>query len=224
MKLFLRKNEKMKLFSRKNERFLLNGPAGKIEVMTTPTSHTEKAVTSIICHPHPLYGGTMHNKVVTTAAKSFKRLGVKTVLFNFRGVGKSEGHYDNAIGETDDLRAILGWVKEACPNDEIWLAGFSFGSYVVAKVANTNMDIGRLITIAPTVNNYNYKTFTNVACPWLVILGDQDELVPLEKMKAFVGQPPVPVRFAVIQEASHFFHGKLIELQETLIRELLKIT
>ncbi|MFW0094410.1 MAG: alpha/beta hydrolase [Coxiella endosymbiont of Haemaphysalis qinghaiensis] len=211
----------MKLFLSKNERFLLNGPAGKIEVITALTSYAKKAVMGIICHPHPLYGGTMNNKVVITTAKAFEQLGVKTVRFNFRGVGKSEGHYDNAVGEADDLKAILRWVKEeACPNDEIWLAGFSFGSYVAAKVANTDTDISRLITIAPAVNNYNYKVFTNIVCPWLVVVGTQDELVPLEEVKAFVGQSPITVRFIVIEEASHFFHGKLIELRETLVSEL----
>ena len=214
----------MKLFSRKNERFLLNGPAGKIEVMTAPTSYAKKAkkaVTGVICHPHPLYGGTMNNKVVITTAKAFEQLGVKAVWFNFRGVGKSEGHYDNAVGETDDLKAILRWVKEeACPDDEIWLAGFSFGSYIAAKVANTDTNIGQLVTIAPAVNNYDYKVFTNVACPWLIVLGARDELVPLKEVKAFVDQPLITVRFTIIEEAGHFFHGKLIELRETLIREL----
>lgn len=210
----------MKFFSEKTETFLLDGLAGKLEIMTTLATDSERAVMGVICHPHPLYGGTMHNKVVTTVAKAFEQLGAKTVRFNFRGVGKSEGHYDDALGEADDLRVILGWVKGACPNDEIWLAGFSFGSYVAAKAANTDPDITRLITIAPTVNNYNYHAFTSIACPWLVVLGAEDELVPLEQVKAFVEQPPVPVRFVVVEKASHFFHCKLIELREALVREL----
>lgn len=201
---------------------MLNGPAGKIEVVTAPTSYAKKAVTVIICHPHPLYGGTMSNKVVTTTAKALERLGMKTVCFNFRGVGKSEGYYDNTDGETDDLKAVLRWVKgeEACTNDEIWLAGFSFGSYIAAKVANTDTSISRLVTVAPAVNHYNYEVFTNVTCPWLVVLGAQDELVPLEEVKAFVEQHSIAVRLIVIEEADHFFHGKLIELREILIREL----
>lgn len=210
----------MKFFSEKTETFLLDGLAGKLEIMTTLATDSKRAVMGVICHPHPLYGGTMHNKVVTTVAKAFEQLGAKTVRFNFRGVGKSEGHYDDALGEADDLRVILGWVKGVCPNDEIWLAGFSFGSYVAAKAANTDPDIRRLITIAPTVNNYNYHAFTSIACPWLVVLGAEDELVPLEEVKAFVEQPPVPVRFVVVEKASHFFHCKLIELRETLVREL----
>ena len=211
----------MKLFlKKKNETFLLDGPAGKLEVMTTPVASSERTITGIICHPHPLYGGTMHNKVVTTVAKAFEQLGVKTVRFNFRGVEKSEAHYDDALGETDDLKAILGWVREACPSDEIWLAGFSFGSYVATKVADTDSNIKQLITVAPNVNNYNYQSLKNVTCPWLVVLGAQDKLVSLEEIKVFIKQSAALIRFVVIEKASHFFHGNLIKLREVLTHEL----
>lgn len=206
----------MKFFS---ETFLLDGPVGKIEVMTTmPSGGSAKPITGIICHPHPLYGGTMHNKVVTTVAKAFEQLGVKTVRFNFRGVGKSEGHYSDAFGETDDAQALLEWVKGVCPKDEVWLAGFSFGSYIAAKLANRDSGVSRLITIAPPVDKYDYDV-TNIVCPWLVLVGSEDELVPLQQVQAFVDQSQVPIRFVVMEKASHFFDGKLIELREVLIQE-----
>lgn len=212
----------MNFFSEKTQTFLLDGLSGKLEIMITPPAPTDskKSIVGVICHPHPLYCGTMRNKVVTTVAKAFKQLGVKTVRFNFRGVGKSEGYYDNAMGETDDLRVILRWVKKVCPNDEIWLAGFSFGSYVAAKAANTDHDIARLITIAPTVQHYNYHVFTSISCPWLLVLGAEDEFVPLEQVKVFLEQFSIPLRFIVIERATHFFHGKLIELREALVRAL----
>ena len=210
----------MKLFpKKKNETFLLDGLSGRLEIMTTQAK-SERRITGIICHPHPLYGGTMHNKVVTTVAKAFEQLGVKTVRFNFRSVGKSEACYDNTLDETDDLKAILGWVTEVCPSDEIWLAGFSFGSYVATKVANTDLNIKQLITVAPTVNNYDYQSVKNITCPWLVVLGSQDEFVPLEEVGVFIKQSPASMRCVVIEGASHFFHGSLIKLRAVLIREL----
>ncbi len=204
-------------FPKENSKFFLPGPEGNLEVMTTRPSKLSKPITGVICHPHPLYGGTMDNKVVTVVAKTFDQLGLKTVRFNFRGVGKSEGHYANGVGETGDLKAILTWVRKTCPDDAIWLAGFSFGSYVAAQVANEDHGVARLITIAPTVDNCDYQALTNIACPWLIIVGEEDELVPLADIQAFVKTPPVPVQFFSIPGASHFFHGKLIELRERLL-------
>lgn len=207
-------------FPKTEKTFLIKGPAGHLEVITMRPNESEKSTTGIICHPHPLHGGTMNNKVVTTIAKAFDQLGLKTVRFNFRGVGKSEGKYDDAIGETEDLKTVIQWIKHIYPNDAIWLAGFSFGSYVAAKAANANAAITQLITVAPTVNHYDYYALTAITCPWLIVLGTQDELIPFAEVQAFVNNPPVPVKFITIAGASHFFHGRLVELKEALIREL----
>lgn len=109
-----------------NEDFLIQGPVGQLEVMITRPKGIEKSVTGIICHPHPLHGGTMNNKVVTTLAKALDELGLKTVRFNFRGVGKSQGRYDNGVGEVEDLKAVLRWVEHHWSQDDIWLAWFFF--------------------------------------------------------------------------------------------------
>ena len=203
----------MEPFPKNDATFLMAGQIGKLEVMTTSPENMEKSMTGIICHPHPLHGGTMHNKVVTTIAKAFDQLGLRTVRFNFRGVGKSEGKYDNAIGETNDLQTIVKWVRYNYPNDEIWLAGFSFGAYIAAKVANVDRTIARLITIAPVLNHSNYITLNNIICPWWLIVGKQDQLVSFTDVKTFVDNSPVAIKFIPIEEANHFFHGILIKLR-----------
>lgn len=210
----------MELFPKNDTTFLIAGSVGKLEVMTTSPENIEKSVIGIVCHPHPLRGGTMHNKVVTAIVKAFDQLGLKTVRFNFRGVGKSEGKYDNAIGETDDLKTIIKWVRNNHPNNEIWLAGFSFGAYIAAKVTNTDHTIAKLITIAPALNHANYVSLTNIICPWWLIVGRQDELVPFTDVATFVNNSPVAIKFIPVEEATHFFHGVLIKLREILILEL----
>ncbi|MFW0092160.1 MAG: alpha/beta hydrolase [Coxiella-like endosymbiont] len=210
----------MELFHKNDVTFLISGPVGKLEVMTSNPENMEKSMTGIICHPHPLHGGTMHNKVVTTIAKAFYQLGLKTVRFNFRGVGKSEGKYDNAIGETDDLKTIIKWVQYNYPSDEIWLAGFSFGAYIAAKATNANRTIARLITIAPALNHSNYAALTDIICPWWLIVGRRDELVPFVDVKTFVDDSPVAMKCVPVEEANHFFDGVLIKLREILILEL----
>ncbi|WP_267257144.1 alpha/beta hydrolase [Coxiella endosymbiont of Ornithodoros maritimus] len=202
-----------------NENFLIQGPVGQLEVTITRPKGIEKSMTGIICHPHPLRGGTINNKVVTTLAKALDKLGLKTVCFNFRGVGKSQGEYDNGVGEAEDLKSVLRWVKHSWPQDDIWLAGFSFGAYIAAKVANSQK-IARLIGIAPPVFYEGFDSLTQMTAPWLIIQGDQDEVVPFEQLKAFVNQISSPVEFVVMSGASHFFHGCLIELRELLVRNL----
>jgi len=133
------------------EIFLLPGPAGDLEVLTT--SPAEAKAVAIICHPHPLFSGTMHNKVVSTLAKTCQELGLRTVRFNFRGVGKSTGTFAEGVGEADDLFAIIQWVQHVCPAEKIWLAGFSFGA-AVSIYAATKIHVEKLISIAPPVSRF----------------------------------------------------------------------
>jgi len=116
--------------------FLLPGPTGALEAMAAcPAEDEAVPATAVICHPHPQQGGTMHNKVVHTLARTFSELGLRTVRFNFRGVGASAGHFDHGNGETEDLLAVVSWVRAQRPQDQIWLAGFSFGGYIAARGA-----------------------------------------------------------------------------------------
>lgn len=205
-------------FPQDKKLFFLPGPAGQLEVQTTWPREDKKGVV-IICHPHPLHEGTMNNKVVTTLAQTFDQLGLKTVRFNFRGVGKSEGKYGETIGETEDLLALLKWVKQTLPNHFIWLAGFSFGGYIAAKVA-AQEKISQLITIAPGITLHDFSTLKDVNCPWLIIQGDADEIIPYDQVKAFVNQHPTPITFKVLTGAGHFFHGRLGDLKQVLLESL----
>lgn len=202
-------------FPTHSQTFMMPGPAGRLEVMTTwPSSSAPKGV-GVICHPDPRQQGAMQNKVVTTIAKAFDKLQLATVRFNFRGVGNSEGYYGDVQGECDDLMAVLTWVNQVTPNTALWLAGFSFGSYISARVAQ-QINPARLISVAPAVNHHDFKTLTGIQCPWLVIQGDQDEIVPFEQVKAWAEHPPSPLKLIVMHGVTHFFHGRLIELQEII--------
>lgn len=144
-----------------------------------------------------------------------------TVRFNFRGVMGSAGDYGDGIGEQDDLDAILGWVKQVLPAHQLLLMGFSFGGYVAASVANKRHDIDHLITVAPALRLGDFNQLTGVSCPWLVIYGDQDDVVSVEGLQSLVGDPPVKtLRGDKLVGASHFFHGRLLDLQQCVINEV----
>lgn len=201
----------------RQQSLLLEGPAGQLEVLTTyPESPHNPPVIAVICHPHPLFGGTLTNKVVTTLARSFSTLGFSTVRFNFRGVGKSQGEYDKGIGETEDLLALLQWLKTACPDHAIWLAGFSFGAYVAARGAK-KWPVEQLICVAPPIENFPFKSLPPFPCPWLLVQGDQDEVVSADAVFSWAESLDNPPPVIKIKGATHFFHGQLIELREELI-------
>lgn len=196
----------------------LVGPAGRLEALTTWPKLTTCCGVAIVCHPHPLYHGTMHNKVVTTLAKSFERLGFATLRFNYRGVGQSEGEYGHIRGEIADLMAVKAWVEQVLPNRPIALAGFSFGSYIAASVANQCPDVLELITVAPAVNHADFSVLRSIRCPWRLIMGEADEVVPYEEVRAFAEHPPSPLDFISLPATSHFFHGRLPELQAAVMQ------
>ena len=209
----------MQVFPEIETTFLLPGPSGVLEVLVTPVEGSQDV--AVICHPHPLFSGTMHNKVVTTLARTFKDVGMSTVRFNFRGVGKSEGVFDKGVGELDDLFAVMEWVKRVCPERVISLAGFSFGSYVAAKGA-IKIPVKQLICVAPPVINFAMGNLPAITCPWVVVQGDQDDVVAPEAVFEWVEKSvhkPVLIR---LDGAGHFFHGRLLELRERLEQVLIK--
>ena len=185
----------------------LLAPHGQLEIMTTPGADLSQI--AVICHPHPLHDGTMHNKVVTTLAKACQNLGMPTVRFNYRGVGKSSGEYGQLTGEIDDLQTVLAWLKKSQPNAQIGLAGFSFGSYISAHVANLLPDAAWLISVAPAVHHADFTELQNITCPWLVIMGDEDEVVPPADVYAWAAKTPQIETLQRFADATHFFHGKL---------------
>lgn len=204
----------------RQQSLFLPGPAGQLEVLTTsPESPLNPPVIAVICHPHPLFGGTLTNKVVTTLALSFGALGFSTVRFNFRGVGKSQGAYAQGIGETEDLLALLEWLKKTCPKHAIYLAGFSFGAYVAACGAK-KWPTQQLVCVAPPIENFPFKSLPPFSCPWLLIQGDQDEIISADAVFSWAESLDTPPSIIKIKDATHFFHGKLIELRQQLVAAL----
>ncbi len=194
--------------------FPLPGPAGKLEVTTdVPQDVPARRGTAVICHPHPMHGGTMRNKVVTMIERALRESGLRTVRFNFRGVGKSEGTFDEGRGEGDDLAAVVRWVRAACPDDDLWLAGFSFGSYVSLSRAEA-LGAKALVSVAPPVErSYDFDTFDLPTCPWLIVQGEEDEVVDPAKVFEWVeaiDREPTLIR---MPETSHFFHRRLLDLR-----------
>ena len=156
-------------FPERHTEFRLRGPAGALEcVCDVPEAELERPATVVLCHPHPQHGGTMHNKVVTILERSMRELGLRTVRFNFRGVGESEGSFDDGYGETDDLFAVTEWVRRTREDDDLWLGGFSFGAYIALRAAQ-NLQLGQLISIAPAVERYEFHELSHPNCPWLVV-------------------------------------------------------
>lgn len=194
---------------------LIKGPAGQLEVVQAGPIGEERKAFGIVCHPHPLFGGTMDNKVVTTLVKTFQCLGLPTTRFNFRGVGRSEGQFDHGKGELEDLMAVIEWMQAQHKNCDIWLAGFSFGGYVAAKAA-TQLPIKKLVTIAPSVQHFPGQSLPPIKCKWVLVQGDKDDVVPAADVYAWAQSrepKPIILRFP---EAGHFFHGQLVELRTRL--------
>lgn len=198
---------------------LIPGPAGELELIIARPEVPERGAWGVVCHPHPLFGGSMYNKVVATLAKTFLGLGLSTVRFNFRGVGKSEGQFDHGEGEVYDLLSVIEWVLQDRPDHQIWLAGFSFGAYVAAKAA-TKIPVAKLITIAPPVKDLHMENLPPITCPWILVQGEKDDIVPAEEVLTWAEKrepKPLIIRFP---QAGHFFHGQLVELRERLVEAL----
>ena len=198
------------------ESVFIHGPSGKIQAVVEQPSETARKIIAIICHPHPLQEGTMNNKVVTTLVRTCQKLGAVAIRFNYRGVGESEGQYGNVVGELDDLRAVVVWAQQHYPNHTLWLAGFSFGSYIAAKVA-TELPTQQLISIAPPVGNMDFAHLPTLNCPWVIVQGDSDEVVSAQQVYDWLATRQEPHQLIRMPGVGHFFHGKLIELREALI-------
>jgi uncharacterized protein len=198
----------------------IEGPAGLLEArVEEPEPGSRPSVVGVVCHPHPLYGGTMQNKVVHTLGRAMQELGAPTVRFNFRGVGASAGAYDAGRGEIDDAVAVVDWARARWNCEALWLAGFSFGSAVALQAAALVRPLA-LVTVAPPVGRLLATTTAHPRCRWLVIQGDQDELVDFATVQAWALGFEDPPEFAAMRGAEHFFHGRLGELRGVTMRFL----
>jgi hypothetical protein len=207
--------------------FTIAGPAGSIEVVTmTPRAsgamsdagHTGMyRALSVICHPHPLMGGTMHNKVVHTLARTHRDTGDLAVRFNFRGVGASTGQHDEGRGECDDLQAVVRWALSGHPGLPWYLAGFSFGSWVAARNIEALVDQGAsprgLLLVAPPVHHFGFDSLTAFPVPVTIIMGEEDEVVPPADVYAWADRITTPCTLLRMSGAGHFFHGRLSDLK-----------
>lgn len=198
-------------------REILPGPAGELQALTARPETV--AGVAVICHPHPLYGGTLHNKVVHYLARTLNELDIATVRFNFRGVEKSAGSYDQGQGEQDDCRAVIDWARAWQPDRPLWLAGFSFGVYVALAVAR-EADPAQLITVAPPVTVFSFTDMALPECPWLLIQGLQDEVVPAQEVLDWARSCRPQPEIVALDGVSHFFHGQLNLLRQTLLERL----
>lgn len=203
------------------QNLFIAGPVGQLEALSTfSETLADKSQAAIICHPHPLHGGTMHNKVVHILAKSFEMLNIPTLRFNYRGVGQSEGTYAQAIGETKDCLMVYDWlVNQLEPNPRIYLAGFSFGSYISLQASLLRPSSG-LISIAPPVKSFNFENASHVEVPWLIIQGEADEVVYPQDVYDFIEHLNSDCKLIKMPETSHFFHGKLIDLRTILLNNI----
>ncbi len=197
--------------NRTDQKILVDGPAGRLELVVTDPGDNRCGY-AIIAHPHPLHGGTLDNKVVQTLAKSFYGLGYAAVRFNFRGVGESDGVFDDGRGEVDDLLAAESYAHERFGGVDKVLAGFSFGSFVAAAAA-VQLKPRHLALIAPAVGRF---PIADVPQDTLVVHGEEDDVVLLADVLDWARPQKLPV--VVFPGAGHFFHGALIELQKVVMR------
>ena len=200
--------------SARPEHVSIAGQAGALEAIVEDPG-TQGPSYGVICHPHPLYGGTMDNKVVTTVARALQETGIPTLRFNFRGVGASAGEFDQGVGETADADAVAAWGAQRWPGRSLVIAGFSFGGYVALRLAQQRPP-RCLITIAPAVQGFAASTPVP-HCPWLVVQGDADELVDPAGVIDWVNTLDPKPRLVVLPGVGHFFHGRLRELRDAVI-------
>lgn len=217
--------EQESLFSDQDNRFLADGQVGKLELMTRGSGEQVSGKEDwlvVICHPHPQHGGTMDNKVVTTVARSAREAGLDSLRFNYRGVGKSEGSYGEFDGECDDFDAVMRWVSGNTKKTRFILAGFSFGSAVVASRADKVSGLEHLVLLAPPVERYPYPN--GFPAPAKIVQGTADEVVDSKGVTRWAEDIETPFEYLLMGQCSHFFHGRLIELRQRLVPLLQAIT
>jgi alpha/beta superfamily hydrolase len=200
----------------RSEALRIAGPAGVIEALLEDPRSTPGTGFGVICHPHPLHGGTMQNKVVHTLARALQEQELATLRFNFRGVGASEGVYDEGRGECDDALAVIDWGRARWPDAPLVLAGFSFGAMVALRIAAVARP-ERLITVAPPVTRVPLADIAPPPCPWLIVQGEADELVDYREVQAWAARfDPQPL-LRLLPGVDHFFHGRLHELRAAVM-------
>ena len=202
------------------ERLFLAGPAGRLEALLEWIPKAPPRTTALVCHPHPLYGGTMHTKIVFRAAKAALSLGFPTLRFNFRGVGKSEGSYAHGQGEQQDARAALDYLSSRFPDLPIVLMGFSFGSWIGLSVGATDPRVTALVGLGVPAGSWDFSFLAPVTKPKLIVQGTEDVYGPRSRLEQLYESLSEPKRLHWVQGADHFFTGQTDEAQAAVRRFL----
>jgi uncharacterized protein len=197
----------------------LDGPAGQLEALLNSGAQNATHA-GLVCHPHPLFGGTMHNKVVFHAMKALNSFGFPVLRFNFRGAGLSEGEHDHGHGEQDDVRAALDWLDQEFHLPLIF-AGFSFGAAIGLRVACADERVTATIGLGTPVNpvddrTYDFEFLRTCLKPKLFISGSRDQFGGRGKLESLVSGLPEPKKLVIIESADHFFEGRLKEMREAI--------
>jgi len=194
---------------------IFTGPAGRLEGRYHPAKQ-KNAPIAMILHPHPQFHGTMNHQIIYQCYYAFAHRGFSVLRFNFRGVGRSAGVWDDGRGEKDDFRAAVGFMAAEFPGVELWAAGFSFGSYVALTVGAEDDQICALIGIAPPIDRYDFAVVKRSPKPKFIIHGEADELIPLKEVRAFYAQLADPKEMVEIDRANHLFDGQAGEVGDAL--------
>jgi alpha/beta superfamily hydrolase len=200
-----------------SQNLFLEGPAGRLEaILWTPARSDSPLLAAVICHPHPLFGGTMHNKVVYNAAKTMDALGIPVLRFNFRGAGLSAGEHDKGRGEQGDVQAALDHLAAQFPGIPLLLAGFSFGSVVGLRVGCRDPRVNELIGIGIPVDSSDFSFLANCSKPKLFVHGANDKFGARKRVEETVASLTGENRLAVVEDADHFFAGHLDEFNAAI--------
>lgn len=194
---------------------VLEGPAGRLQAVLETPAQGAVSGCAVICHPHPLHGGTMQNKVVHTLARAFVNQGMAALRFNFRGVENSDGSYDEGNGELQDALAAARWLRQQRPGLPLWFGGFSFGAAIAIRAA-AEMPAAGIVSIAPAIARIGGSLREQPHVPWLLIQGDNDELVDVDETIAWVNTLEPGPELRIFPDTDHFFHGKLVLLRRAV--------
>jgi len=202
--------------------FQLSGPAGMLEALFEHPNH-EPSTVVVLGHPHPQYGGTMHNKVIYRAAKTFLKLGFSVLRFNFRGVGRSQGQWDHGKGEREDFLSAVDYAATTYPGKDLWTAGFSFGAWQALTCGVSDPRVKTLLGIAPPFGRYDLDEVLNSTKPTHLIHGEQDEIIPLSELQIFYRRINAPKTLTIINAANHLFEGRVAEI-DSAIQNIFKLS
>jgi uncharacterized protein len=204
--------------ARRIESLFLAGPAGRLEAVLEEPEDQDPREAALVCHPHPQHGGTMHNKVVYRIARGMRRAGAVVLRFNYRGVNMSEGQYDNGIGETEDARAALDFLRSRYPSLPFAIAGFSFGSRIALKLGCGVPGVSRIVAVGFPANSAEYRELGQCPVPRTFIVSTNDQFCSVPAMESYFAALEGPKELIWVNASDHFFTSALEEFEDAVYR------